>query len=540
MAPIVTIEDLKVSFISGQSTVEAVKGVSIEVERGTTHALVGESGSGKSVTALSILRLLNPRSVRYPTGRILFEDQEMLTASDATLRHIRGNKVGVVFQEPMSSLNPLHTVERQIGEVLKLHNGMSGNAARKRIIELLDHVGIREPEERLSSYPHQLSGGQRQRVMIAMAVANEPELLIADEPTTALDVTVQRKVMELLERLRREMGMTMLLITHDLSIVRRWAERVSVMRHGEIVEHGSREQIFEHPEREYTRMLMSTETGEPPEPPQGHVETVLSCDDLKVWFPIKKGVLKKTVGNIKAVDGVSIDVKKGLSLGLVGESGSGKTTLGQALLRLNSSDGPILFHNTRLDSLSQKEMRPFRRKLQVVFQDPFGSLSPRLTVEAIVEEGMKVQGVPQEQLEARVVKVLEEVGMNAEDRHRYPHEFSGGQRQRIAIARGLVLDPEVLVLDEPTSSLDRSVQFQVLELLRRLQAERGLAYLFITHDLKLVQALCHEVVVMRAGQVVEHGPTRALFDNPQTDYTRELVEAAFLKPRPRGEREARD
>lgn len=531
MAPIVTIEDLSVSFVSGQRTVEAVKGVSMEVERGTTHALVGESGSGKSVTAMSILRLLNPQIVRYPTGRIYFEDQEMLTAPEPVLRGIRGNKVGVVFQEPMSSLNPLHTVERQISEVLLLHRGMSGDAARKRTIELLEHVGIRDPEERLSSYPHELSGGQRQRVMIAMAVANEPDLLIADEPTTALDVTVQRKVMELLDQLRREMGMTMLLITHDLSVVRRWAERVSVMRRGEIVEQGTMARIFEHPEREYTKMLMATEAGEPPEPPKTEPETVLSCDALRVWFPIKKGVLKKTVGHIKAVDGVSIEVKKGLSLGLVGESGSGKTTFGLALLRLNSSDGPILFHETRLDDLSQKEMRSYRKKLQVVFQDPFGSLSPRLTVGAIVEEGLIVQGVPGDEREDRVVRALEEVGMDAGDRHRYPHEFSGGQRQRIAIARGLVLDPEVLVLDEPTSSLDRSVQFQVLELLRRLQAERGLAYLFITHDLRLVQALCHEVVVMRGGTVVEQGPTLQIFEKPQADYTRELVEAAFVGAR---------
>lgn len=528
MPPIVTIENLSVSFVSGQRTVEAVKGVSMEVERGTTHALVGESGSGKSVTAMSILRLLNPQIVRYPTGRILFEDQEMLTAPESTLRKIRGNRVGVIFQEPMSSLNPLHTVERQIGEVLQLHRGMSAESVRKRTVELLDHVGIRAPEERLSSYPHELSGGQRQRVMIAMAVANEPDLLIADEPTTALDVTVQRKVMELLDQLRREMGMTMLLITHDLSIVRRWSERVSVMRHGEIVEHGSVDQVFEHPEREYTKMLTSTEAGEPPKPPAAAPEAILSCDDLKVWFPIKKGVLKKTVGHIKAVDGVSVAVKKGLSLGLVGESGSGKTTLGLALLRLNSSDGPILFHKTRLDDLSQKEMRPYRKRLQVVFQDPFGSLSPRLTVSAIVEEGLIVQGVPPKEREERVVRVLDEVGLDAGDRHRYPHEFSGGQRQRIAIARGLALDPEVLVLDEPTSSLDRSVQFQVLELLRRLQAERGLAYLFITHDLKLVQALCHEVVVMRGGAIVEQGPTLELFENPRTDYTRELVEAAFV------------
>ncbi len=535
MTPIVRIEDLRVAFVSGGRLVEAVRGVSLETPRGGVHALVGESGSGKSVTALSILKLLPPRTARYPTGRIEFDGRDVFAMAPAELRRLRGDRVGVIFQEPMSSLNPLHTVGRQIGEPLTLHRSLRGDALRTRCVELLEQVGVRDPAARLDVYPHQLSGGQRQRVMIAMAIANEPDLLIADEPTTALDVTVQRQVMELLAQLTRERGMTLLIISHDLGVVRRYADTVTVMREGLVVEDGPATRVFQAPEDPYTQLLMRTDAGASPVPLAASEPVILKAEDVRVWFPVKRGVLKRTVDHVKAVDGVSLILRKGMSLGVVGESGSGKTTLGLALLRLNESRGVIRFapdgerdaQAVRLDLLDQNAMRPYRARMQVVFQDPYGSLSPRMTVGDIVAEGLRVQGVAAEERDRRAAAALEEVGLDPDDRRRYPHEFSGGQRQRVAIARAMILEPEVVLLDEPTSSLDRAVQFQALQLLRRLQADRGLAYLFITHDLKLVRALCHETIVMRAGVVVESGPVEQVFTTPRQAYTRELVEAAL-------------
>ncbi|MGA0563630.1 ABC transporter ATP-binding protein [Ancylobacter sp. VNQ12] len=527
--PLLSIEDLSVAFTQGERTTLAVDHVSFQVRRGETLALVGESGSGKSVTALSILKLLQYPAASHPSGRVIFDGQDLMRLSERGLRSVRGNDITMVFQEPMSSLNPLHTVEQQIGEILFLHRGMSGPAARARVIELLTEVGIPEPETRLGSYPHQLSGGQRQRVMIAMALANEPKLLIADEPTTALDVTVQAQILKLLKDLQRRLGMAMLFITHDLGIVRKVADRVCVMNHGRIVETGSVADIFAHPQHAYTKALIAAQPRGNPAMPHPEAPVVLEAKDLKVWFPIKAGVLRRTVGNIKAVDGVSVAIRRGETLGVVGESGSGKTTLGLALLRLISSAGPIVFMGKPIDTLGFNEMRAQRNEMQIVFQDPFGSLSPRMSIADIIGEGLRVHrpGLSADERDARVVAALEDVGLEPETRHRYPHEFSGGQRQRVAIARAVVLEPSFIVLDEPTSALDMIVQAQIVDLLRDLQQRRDLTYMFISHDLRVVAALASRLMVMKHGVVVEQGTASELFAAPKTDYTRTLFAAAF-------------
>lgn len=528
-SPLLQVRDLSVDFRQGDSVVHAVRGVSFDIHEKETVALVGESGSGKSVTALSIMKLLPYPSASHPSGSVVFKGQELLTADEKTLRKVRGNQISMIFQEPMTSLNPLHTVEQQVGEVLELHRGMRGTALRARIVELLTQVGIREPESRLGSYPHQLSGGQRQRVMIAMALANEPDLFIADEPTTALDVTVQAQILELLASLKAKTGMAMLFITHDLNIVRRIADRVCVMTKGEIVEQGPAEEVFSRPQHPYTRHLLAAEPkGEPPKSDPS-AKVVVSADGLKVWFPITRGFLRRTVGYIKAVDGVDVVVRERQTLGVVGESGSGKTTLGLALLRLISSEGRIVFLGRDIQGARSKDMRPLRGDMQIVFQDPFDSLSPRMVIADIVAEGLDVHepDLPADEREARVIQALTEVGIDPASRFRYPHEFSGGQRQRIAIARAMVLKPRFVMLDEPTSALDMSVQAQIVDLLRELQEKHDLSYLFISHDLRVVRALANDVIVMRDGKVVEAGTAEAVFDSPKTDYTRALMAAAF-------------
>ncbi|MEO9614832.1 MAG: ABC transporter ATP-binding protein [Nitratireductor sp.] len=528
-APLISVRDLSVAFSQDEKQSLAVDRVSFDIGRGETVALVGESGSGKSVTALSVLKLLPYPAASHPSGEILFDGQDLLGAKEQALRRIRGRDITMIFQEPMTSLNPLHSIEQQVGEVLKLHQGMSDTAARARTLALLEEVGIREPEKRLGAYPHQLSGGQRQRVMIAMALANEPQLLIADEPTTALDVTVQAQILELLDELKRKNGMSMLFITHDLGIVRRIADRVCVMTKGRIVEAGPTQEIFDNPQHDYTRHLLAAEPkGEPP-PADAAARQVMSGDDIRVWFPIKKGFMRRTVDYVKAVDGVDITLRAGQTVGVVGESGSGKTTLGLALCRMIASQGGIRFGERAIDALSFKEMRPLRRELQIVFQDPFGSLSPRMSVAEIIEEGLSIheKALSADERDRRVVAVLDEVGLDPQTRFRYPHEFSGGQRQRIAIARAMVLKPKFVMLDEPTSALDMSVQAQVVDLLRDLQKRHDLAYLFISHDLKVVRALANEVIVMRNGKIVEAGPAERIFREPQSDYTRALLAAAF-------------
>lgn len=523
------VENLQVRFTADGRVTDAVRGLSFHVDQGETVALVGESGSGKSVTALSVLKLLPYPPASHPGGRILFEGEDLLGAKEAHLRGVRGNDISMIFQEPMTSLNPLHSVERQIGETLKLHQGLSDTKVRERVVELLNQVGIRDPETRLQSYPHQLSGGQRQRVMIAMALANKPKLLIADEPTTALDVTVQAQILELLAELKSNLGMGMLFITHDLGIVRKIADRVCVMTNGEIVEQGPTEEIFKNPQHEYTKHLLSAEPkGDPPKL-DTRAKPVMSANDVKVWFPIKRGFMRKTVDNFKAVDGIDVTVRAGQTLGIVGESGSGKTTLGLALMRLISSKGEIELLNEPIHDKTSKELRPLRRDMQIVFQDPFGSLSPRMSIGSIIGEGLEIhfRHLTQKEREQRVAEVLVEVGLDPETRNRYPHEFSGGQRQRFAIARALVLEPKFLMLDEPTSALDMSVQAQVVDLLRAVQKKRNLGYLFISHDLKVVRALANEVIVMRLGKVVERGPSEQIFDAPQHAYTKALMAAAF-------------
>jgi microcin C transport system ATP-binding protein len=527
--PLLSVRDLSVAFHQGGRTTLAVDKVSFQIKRGECVALVGESGSGKSVSALSVMKLLPYPNASHPSGSIRFKGRELLDLPEPEMRGIRGSDISIIFQEPMTSLNPLHTIEAQIGEMIQLHNPTSHALARKRTLELLTQVGIPDPETRLSSYPHQLSGGQRQRVMIAMALANEPDLLIADEPTTALDVTVQAQILALLAEIRSRLGMSLLFITHDLGIVRRIADTVCVMKSGQIVEQGPVEQVFNAPKHPYTRDLLAAEPKPDPAPPQPHAPVVMSADDLKVWFPIKRGIMRKTVGHIKAVDGVSIAVRKGETLGVVGESGSGKTTLGLALLRLISSNGRIVFLGKDIQGLRFKEMRPFRRDMQIVFQDPFGSLSPRMSIADIIEEGLSVHQprLSREEREARVVKALEDVGLNPETRFRYPHEFSGGQRQRISIARAIVLEPDFIVLDEPTSALDMLLQAQMVDLLRDLQRKRDLTYMFISHDLRVVASLASHLIVMRGGKVVEEGQAAELFKSPRTDYTRALFAAAF-------------
>jgi microcin C transport system ATP-binding protein len=523
------VADLSVGFRQGSRDTLAVDRVSFEIKKGETVALVGESGSGKSVTALSVLKLLPYPSAHHPSGSIRFKGQELLNLPEDKIRHVRGNDITIIFQEPMTSLNPLHTIEKQIGEILLLHQGLTGETARARTLELLTQVGIPEAETRLGSYPHQLSGGQRQRVMIAMALANEPDLLIADEPTTALDVTVQAQILSLLKELQKRLGMAMLFITHDLGIVRRLADTVCVMKEGKIVERGPVEQVFSAPEHPYTRALLAAEPKPDPAPINADAPVVVETRDLKVWFPIKRGVMRRVVGHIKAVDGVSIGVRQGETLGIVGESGSGKTTLGLAILRLISSEGPIVFLGSTITGLTFRQMRPFRLHMQIVFQDPYGSLSPRMSVSDIIEEGLWVHHpkLTRAQREERVVQALRDVGLDPETRFRYPHEFSGGQRQRIAVARAIVLEPTFVVLDEPTSALDMLIQAQIVELLRALQKRRNLTYIFISHDLRVVAALASRLVVMRHGKVVEEGPAAELFARPTSDYTRALLAAAF-------------
>jgi len=535
--PLLSVRELSVAFGQGAREVLAVDRVSFDIGKGETVALVGESGSGKSVTALSVMKLLPYPAAHHPSGAISFKGQELLTMPERDIRRVRGNDITIIFQEPMTSLNPLHTIEKQISEILLLHRGMTGEAARARIVELLNHVGIPDPATRLGSYPHQLSGGQRQRVMIAMALANEPDLLIADEPTTALDVTVQAQILKLLKDTQVRLGMSMLFITHDLGIVRKLADRVCVMNHGKIVEQGAVERVFTAPEHPYTKALLAAEPKPDPAPPRPDAPLVVKTDDLKVWFPIKRGVMRKTVGHIKAVDGISMELRKGETLGVVGESGSGKTTLGLAILRLISSNGPIVFMGHTIQGLRFKEMRPYRRDMQIVFQDPYGSLSPRMSVADIVDEGLRVHHprLSVEEREQHVVAALTDVGLDAETRHRYPHEFSGGQRQRIALARALALEPTFIVLDEPTSALDMLIQAQMVDLLRDLQKKRDLTYMFISHDLRVVAALASRLIVLRGGKMVEEGAAADLFKNPKTDYTRALLAAAFnLETAPAG------
>ncbi len=527
--PLLSVRDLSVAFTQGGRTSLAVDRISFDIGKGETVALVGESGSGKSVSALSVLKLLPYPPASHPSGKILFDGEDLLALGEKDLRRVRGNKVTMIFQEPMTSLNPLHTIEQQIVEVLRLHQGMGEKKARARVLELLNEVGIREPEKRLGAYPHQLSGGQRQRVMIAMALANEPELLIADEPTTALDVTVQAQILELLARLKRAKGMSVLFITHDLGIVRKIADRVCVMTKGQIVETGPTKQIFDNPQHAYTRHLLAAEPKGRAPKADPQAKPVMTGQDIKVWFPIKQGFFRKVVDHVKAVDGIDVTVRAGQTVGVVGESGSGKTTLGLALSRMISSTGAIRFEGKDINQLSFNDMRPLRSELQIVFQDPYGSLSPRMSVSEIIEEGLRIHEpkLDADERDRRVVDVLEEVGLDPATRVRYPHEFSGGQRQRIAIARAMVLKPRFVMLDEPTSALDMSVQAQVVDLLRDLQARHELAYLFISHDLKVVRALANDVIVMRGGKVIEAGPCEQIFDNPQTDYTRALISAAF-------------
>jgi microcin C transport system ATP-binding protein len=528
-SPLLSVRDLSVSFGHGEREMLAVDRVSFEIRKGETLALVGESGSGKSATALSIMKLLPYPSAAHPSGAIMFKGQDLMRLSDREIRRHRGGDITIVFQEPMTSLNPLHTIEKQLSEILLLHGGVTGKAARARILELLTLCGIPDPASRLQSYPHQLSGGQRQRVMIAMALANEPDLLIADEPTTALDVTVQAQILQLLKDLQSRLGMAILFITHDLGIVRRIAERVCVMKQGKIVEQGSVEQVFRAPQHPYTCDLLAAEPKVQPAPLNPLGDVIIRTDDLKVWFPIKRGVLRKVVGHIKAVDGVSIEVRRGETLGIVGESGSGKTTLGLAILRLISSKGPIVFLGRDLQGLKFQEMRPYRHDMQIVFQDPYGSLSPRMSIADIIEEGLRVHQpkLAEAEREERVVRALVEVGLDPETRFRYPHEFSGGQRQRIAVARAVVLEPTFVVLDEPTSALDMLIQSQIVDLLRDLQHRKDLTYLFISHDLRVVAALASKLIVMRHGKIVEEGAAADIFRAPKSDYTKALFAAAF-------------
>jgi microcin C transport system ATP-binding protein len=526
LAPLLSVKNLSVDFSQGEYITHAVRRASLHINKGETLALVGESGSGKSVTAHSILRLL-PDSASHPEGNIEFEGQDLLNFSTKNIRAIRGNKVGMIFQEPMSSLNPLHTIEKQISEVLFVHQGLSTKQTHERTLELLEMVEIQNAKKRLGAFPHELSGGQRQRVMIAMAIANKPDLLIADEPTTALDVTVQAQVLQLLRQLQKQFNMAILLITHDLGIVRHHADRVAVMTQGEIVETNMTETIFVEPQHAYTKQLIVSEPSGEPVPISASAPLNVSVNDLKVWFPIKKGILKRTVDHVKAVDGVSFEIRKGRSLGVVGESGSGKSTLALALLRLIKSEGSIQFGDVSLNSLNQQQITPIRKEMQIVFQDPYGSLSPRMNVEQIVAEGLEIHNSEDQHNHQKIiVNILKEVGLDPELRYRYPHEFSGGQRQRIAIARALVLKPSFLVLDEPTSSLDRSVQSQVLELLRNLQHKYNLTFLFISHDLKIIKALCHDIIVMKDGVAVEAGPAKNILKQPQNPYTQDLLEAA--------------
>ncbi|NUB44712.1 ABC transporter ATP-binding protein [Fertoebacter nigrum] len=523
---VLEVKDLTIRFRQDGRLIEAVKGVSFTVGKGETVALVGESGSGKSVTALSTVALL-PDSADV-SGSVRYNGAEMVGAAEPALRKVRGNDISFIFQEPMTSLNPLHTIEKQLAESLALHQGLKGDTARARILDLLHKVGIRDPESRLDAYPHQLSGGQRQRVMIAMALANGPELLIADEPTTALDVTIQAQILDLLADLKAREGLSLLFITHDLGVVRRIADRVCVMQNGHIVEQGPAAAVFANPQHPYTQKLLAAEAKGGPNPVPADAPEIIRTDHLRVWFPIQRGLLRRTVDHVKAVNDASLTVRAGETLGIVGESGSGKTTLALAILRLIPAKGPIVFLGQDVQGWGNRQMRDLRRNMQVVFQDPFGSLSPRMTVEEIIAEGLGVHGVePGRDRRTMVAEIMTEVGLDPAAMARYPHEFSGGQRQRIAIARAMILRPKLVVLDEPTSALDMTVQVQIVDLLRDLQRKHGLAYLFISHDLRVVRALSHRVMVMKNGDVVEAGPSATLFANPQSDYTRALMAAAF-------------
>jgi microcin C transport system ATP-binding protein len=523
------VENLSVAFKQGDKEAVAVKDVSFDIYKGETVALVGESGSGKSLSALSILQLLPYPLATHPTGNIHFNGEDIFRATQDRLREIRGNRIGMIFQEPMTSLNPLHTIEKQIGEVLILHKKTRRISVREHVCELLNKVGLDRVEERLGAYPHQLSGGQRQRVMIAMALANEPEILIADEPTTALDVTIQAQILSVLKELQTKQKMAMLIITHDLGVVRKVADRVFVMTQGQIVESGKSEEIFLNPQHAYTKHLLASELKETTAPDSPESSVILEADDLKVWFPIKRGLLRRTKGYVKAVDGVTLKIKEGQTVGIVGESGSGKTTFALGLLRLERSSGRIIYQGTDISELGWKEMRPLRAEMQIVFQDPYGSLSPRLSVGQIIEEGLRIHQSSMDPVRRQkaIIDVLLEVGLDPETQDRYPHEFSGGQRQRIAIARALILKPKLIVLDEPTSALDVSVQAQIVDLLRDLQIRYKISYLFISHDLKVVRALADQLIVMRNGKVVEQGKSSEIFNNPSTNYTRELLSAAL-------------
>ncbi|MBY0501383.1 MAG: ABC transporter ATP-binding protein [Alphaproteobacteria bacterium] len=527
--PLLSIENLSVHFRQENKVIEAVKSISFTLDPHETVAIVGESGSGKSVTALSILQLLPYPKALHPSGHVYFHGQDLVGAGEDKLRKIRGNKIAMIFQEPMTSLNPLHNIEKQIGEVLQIHKGLTGEPARKRCIELLEMAGFKDGKARLQAYPHQLSGGQRQRVMIAMALACEPQILIADEPTTALDVTIQAKLLNLMKKLQKKLGMAMLLITHDLGIVRKMADRIVIMKDGHMVEEGEVETVFTNPSSSYTRHLINSFPRGEAVIVSSEMPILLKTDHLKVHFDVHEGLLRKKVGSIRAVDDVTISLKEGHTLGIVGESGSGKTTLAMALLRLEKSHGNIWFEDHEIQDLSRKAMRPFRREMQVVFQDPYGSLSPRMSVGQIVAEGLEIHGIGKasQDRDLQVINALMEVGLDPEARHRYPHEFSGGQRQRIAIARAIALKPKLVVLDEPTSALDRSVQVDIIDLLRKLQFTHKLAYLFISHDLAVVRAISHDVLVMKKGKIVERGSAFDIFTSPQEQYTKALLKAAF-------------
>lgn len=523
------ISNLSVDFKNGSQVTHAVKNVSMTIEKGEILAVVGESGSGKSVTALSVLQLLPYPMAQHPSGSIKFKGQELMGAPDVVLRGIRGNKIAMIFQEPMTSLNPLHTIEKQIAEVLFIHKRMNPAQARQRVIELLNMVGLEKLTQRLGAYPHELSGGQRQRVMIAMALANEPDLLIADEPTTAVDVTVQAQLLKLLKELQQKTGMAIMLITHDLSIVQKMADRVAVMYRGELVEYEKTAKLFSAPSHAYTQMLLAAQPKGEPQPFDANVQPIFHAEQLKVHFPIKAGIFRRVVDYVRAVDGIDIDIRPGQTVGIVGESGSGKTTLGLALLRLIQSKGVIRFNGQQIDAIAANDLRPLRKDMQIVFQDPYGSLSPRLSIAQIIEEGLLVHfsDLSAAEREKRVIDVMKEVGLDPATRNRYPHEFSGGQRQRVAIARAIVLKPKFIILDEPTSALDMSVQAQIIDLLRDLQQKHNLAYMFISHDLRVVKAISHQVMVMKNGKMVEIGSTRQVFESPREAYTKTLIAAAL-------------
>ncbi len=531
---LLSVKDLSVDFHTADGVFNAVKGVTFDIPKGQTVALVGESGSGKSVTAMSIMQLLPYPRAAHPSGSITFADQQIVNSGETFMRTLRGRRISIIFQEPMTSLNPLHTIERQIGEVLKVHQRMNDAQVRARVLELLELVGLSRLKDRLKAYPHELSGGQRQRVMIAMALANNPDLLIADEPTTALDVTVQAQILELLQSLKDKLDMSLLLITHDLSVVEKMADHVCVMKNGEIVEQNAASALFANPQHDYTKMLLSAQPKGNAIAANQNAAVVMQASDIKVHFPRQKNFFGKTKEWVKAVDGVSVTCRAGQTVGIVGESGSGKTTLGLAMLRLTASQGEIKFHDKIISGYDRDDMRPLRAKMQIVFQDPYGALSPRMSVGQIIGEGLEVhrRNITASDREELVVQALRDVNLNPDTRHRYPHEFSGGQRQRISIARAMVLQPEMLMLDEPTSALDVSVQAQIVDLLRGLQEKYNLAYMFISHDLRVVRAMAHELLVMKDGKVVEQGPAQAVFDNPQTEYTKALLDAALsLKTR---------